>query len=685
MVKIKALSVCCLIIANFFAMERREAQSGEEARKKDSLACAIYGAERFAGDDGLSPRSRRQKIYEEQLWAGQLESCEKAEAAYRLALIYLEKNRKIGDIIPLFESVLAVENAEPHMRGDAQYKLACLHAKAKDCDESRIRELLRSAVDAGDLLCSDNLTDARKRLAFLYLGERNKDSDDVLAIKLLEPAYGDLSRKVAVLEAALAAAGNNKDELKRKTNAAKSKASEVGIPLERLRAVENERRLLECAVGSKIEGLDKKTLAYAHYKLATLYMYGRRSCHSNQKADNLLVDAITSGDLGELQRNDAWRCLDVCQREAVQENIEKEINRGGLSPHDLALKQVILATAYKDDCDDYGDKHARMNFETAISSGELSATELAHAQYHLACLCDEHRGQANFCFDKETGRPIPPPNDDLKAYQLLDAAIASGKLRATYLADAQYRLARLLILAPTVPEMGGGHIDLANYDRAKELLGCALSGNWLDVRQKMTAERMLSLVGSRKVCEEARIEREKFFADQLNQEIEKTRNTTADNLRKKIDVEKLNPDELAQTKFRLACLLYLDCMNPQEGDDYSRCFEEAEALLEKVVMSGHLTGNQVKLANHILRRDGTKKDDSGRVKEDADWQVKEGSIAESRSIRFDRVIKDSVCEKALYEQLVRQGQFLDPALLAFARDKLDRAGRGGDDSLDEGV
>ncbi len=441
--KPKIMGVWLLGISNAVAMEQwpvagSSGQAGPSTAV--SLVNKLYEEERFFGSGDLSPRSEREKFYQNMLERGALGARDTAEAKYRLALIYTAKNRQACDIIPLLEAVSADGTVDQCALTDARYRLVNLYSDAQDPDCSKRYKLLQALALAGNLFGPRALTTLKLKLAFTLANGRRRYCDGDLAAQLFQEA----------LESGLLD---------------KSEIESIMPALEDLKNNRLGQYLLDYIITR--EELDAELLAYAQYRLAAMLIYVRGVSRDKHRAVALLDKALASGALGEPQKIDALKYRNLCFREAVQDDIEAKLAQGGLVGHDLAINQCLLAMAYKDDCEDYGDQRARELFGEAIASNHLLPAELARARYHLACLYDGHWGQP------EMGK------DDLQACELLQAAMASGFLGSACKADAQYRLARLLIIRNT------GHC------RAVELLSSALKSSRLSSELEQLVPRIL--------------------------------------------------------------------------------------------------------------------------------------------------------------------------------------------------
>lgn len=603
----KAMSICVLTVVSCLAMEQKPVagpSAGAQPEKAVPLVnrtCEVAG---FFGFGELSPCSEQQRLYEELLRHGKLSSRDADETKYRLALIYMDKNRPASEIRPLLEAALAEKSfLRPEIKTDVQYRLACLYVQEPDSFNAA-RNLLREAL-ASNLLCSREEADAKQKLASLIISGRGEECDDELATRLFQESLdsGELGEDVA------------------KNTAAK---------LSDLKIARCERYLLERATVFK--KLDAKLLAYAQYKLAGIYTHGRGLRRDHDMAERLLTNAIGSKGLSELQRKDAWRQFNMCSRVAVQKNIEALISDGQARPLDLCA----LAVAYKDDHDDYGDSRARTLLKNAIASGALNALELATAQYHLACLCDEHRGQRK------------TENDGRDAHKLLLAAIESGFLPSSFLVDAQYRYARLLILE-------GGD---SNYAMAENLLNKVRDSVWLTPRQGAMGRFMLGVIGEHAALEKQRAAETIRFDKLLDEELGKAKDSVQE-LREKIKAKKLSAKDLAQAQLRLACLLSLDF-------EAQKSWLEPETLLKTALGSSYLNADQSWLANHILGG-GNKKPDN--------WQQQEERISAHRFELCEEAFLDEGLEKELYKKLVDpESPLLDPMARALVCAKLASMG-----------
>ncbi len=449
MSKLKIISACLLAMASCLAMEQRpSADSGGPSGPSGAMVLAnkLYEETRFLGSGEVSPRSGHERFYESIL--ERLEARDTTQAAYRLALIYADKNRPVRNIIQLFEKVAATENAlDRHMAADVRYRLACLYAGDRDQDEQRIRALLQGALAYENMLSPEKVADAKQRFAFLLTKGRGRYCDGEKAITLFQEAV---------------ASGFLEPEM------VKNIQSEVV----RIKTIAQERTLLNRLV---LDGqLDRQLLAYAQCKLAAMFTYSDGLSQDLGYANSLLNEALSNGELTEAQKMDITRYRKFCERGSVQSNAEAAIKRG-LAGSALARCQFTLAVAYKDDHEEYGDKRARELLQAALRSGGLTPADLAYAQYHLACLYDEHRGAMDV-------------QDDKQAFELFVNVLERRELlSADCLADAQYRLARLSILGI------GGEAAVA---RAQELLRNAINSGHLMPCEQAAAYKILGIIGS---------------------------------------------------------------------------------------------------------------------------------------------------------------------------------------------
>lgn len=561
MEQLKLMSICLLSVASGLAMEEPP-QAGPSGEGHRAIVGSYYDFGNPAREDiataPLSPRSKKQK----------------EQKAY--------------------EDAIAGGGLSPYTLAFAKYALGVLYQTLDDGDPRKMlaKKLFAEAI-CGDHLNKSERVDAYLRLGFFYVGGRYDGGELFDAIRYLEDALRSELLKPDV-------------------------ENRVKLRLDQLEAERLEPRLLEIAIG--LDGLDKRLLAYAKYKLGVMH-----TCAGYETACIDLDAAIESGKLGSEQQDDALCCRRLCSRGRVQQEIKILIAKGQLSAHDLALNKCILAVAYMDDHADYGDKEACRLLGEAIDSKNLTSDELTEAKYHRACLHERNVGDAH------AGQ---------QAYDFFEEVCSGALLKQPYLADAQFRLARLLIEGKIESSISRRQ-NLLNEPgsvRAHELLKAwellqAVDKSQLPPKQRPKVSMMLGVLDKRAALEKKRADSAALFGERLNAELTRIE-STPEVLYRTIITSGVDAKILADAQFELACLI---C----SGELAPRGCPAVKKLLDDAIKSQRLIESRVSLARDMLKED-----------EQDTWQELEECISTSRRESLGEAVVDVECEKELYARVL---------------------------------